>query len=129
MSSRLLERIPSAPKIDPPVADLLDLPLLGSIDLEAFPDDLWVLEDKERGYHGMVFSAKHQEHGVACFPTKNAAIKFTDWVQTVGVNLKPLAVKFDDARDIVKEKPDHVRCLFLYKDGNINVHPKIHYVK
>lgn len=132
MSSKLLERVVHATPPQPVLnREVIDLPILDGVDIEQFPEMLWILENSKKGIHGIGYSAKHQEHGVACFPNKIAALKFNRAAESrsPGAELKPKQLKFDDARNIVKAKPPEIRTLLFYKDGNVQSEPKVHYCK
>ncbi len=95
------------------------MPILG-LDNE-FPDTLYVLKNTGSELYGCY--CHKGIHGLACFSTKESAIRFSEWID---MQLEPVQVSFDEARDIAKSRPDPICCIMLCDDWN---NPRIHYVK
>ncbi len=98
----------------------LELPLLG-LD-NGIPDSLFVLFHPGTGKYGCY--CHEGVHGLACFSTEAAAHRFAEWIDLSGMSC--LAVTFDEARDIAKDRPLPVVSLMLLDKLN---DPTIHYVR
>lgn len=102
------------------VPQILDCPLAGIG--EEFPDVLYVIHHPPTGKYGCY--CHEGTHGLACFPTAGSAGKFTENVDLTG--MLTVAVTFDEARDIAKERPLPIVSLILL-DGISE--PRIHYIR
>ena len=102
------------------MTEALQLPILG---LEnEFPEDVFVLHHAPTHRFGCYY---HQGvHGLACFSTKPGANSFGEHIELDGLSV--IALSFDEAREVAKDRPMPVTALMLLDNMNC---PKIHYVR
>lgn len=89
---------------------------------QEFPDSVHVLNHPSSGRYGCYC---HQGvHGLACFSTENAAIRFAEHIDLGGMTVVNLS--FDEAREVAKARPLPVVALMLLDRMD---DPLIHYVR
>ena len=92
--------------------------LLFSIDLDHFPEVLWIIRDQFKRYGCWVHD---NVKGLAAFSTKERA---TEWAQGQfpPMLMRPEEVTFDEAREIAKSRPDNLQCLYLLDTDEPLIH-------
>lgn len=91
------------------------------IDVSKFPSKVFVLSFPNGTYGGYCFK-RDNVHGIACFSTEGAAIRFSEHISLTGST--PVEMTFDEAVEVVIIRRRHVpqlQCLFLM-DGDFD-HP------
>ncbi|MCK6632415.1 MAG: hypothetical protein L6Q31_08575 [Fimbriimonadaceae bacterium] len=102
------------------MVETLSKPILG-LDSE-FPDVVYVSFHSASGKYGCYCHLGI--HGLACFSSEAAAIRFTEWIDLSGMTVVELT--FDEAREVAKARPFPVVALMLLDRMD---QPKIHYVR
>jgi len=99
----------------------LDLaPLLGLND--EFPKVVFVLEHPSTNRFGCF--CHEGTHGLACFSDESGAVRFGEFIDLTG--LVTLALSFDEAREVAKDRPLPVTAVMLLDNMSS---PVIHYVR
>lgn len=99
---------------------ILDCPVLG-LDVD-FPSRVFVIKHPPSGRYGCY--CFDGIHGLACFSSGEAAMKFSGWLDLSGMEAED--VSFDQAREIAKARPALIVSLMLLDDME---DPEIHYVR
>ncbi len=89
---------------------------------ESMPQNVVLLHHPTTGKYGCY--RYNGIHGLACFTSENAAIRFAEWIDLVGMTCDE--VSFDEARQVAKGRPLPVCCLMLLDKLD---EPVIHYVR
>lgn len=98
----------------------LEQPLLGLE--ETFPDHVWLLAHPSSGRYGCF--CHNGVHGLACFSSEAAAIRFGEWIDLPGMTTQEAT--FDEAREIAKSRPLPVVSLMLLDRLD---DPVVHFVR
>lgn len=91
------------------------------IDASKFPSKVFVLLFPDNSYGGYCFK-RDNIHGIVCFSTEGAAIRFSEHIPITGST--PVEMTFDEAVEVVVIRRRHapqLQCLFLM-DGDFD-HP------
>jgi hypothetical protein len=106
--------------MEAPSPSLMDLG--GLLGLDDIPDNLYMLQHMYKPIHGLY--AFEGVHGLAVFSTMTNAEIFVDKIGIDSMLVKD--VTFDDAREIVKTKPQPINTVMLV--DNLD-DPVIHWVR
>lgn len=98
----------------------LEQPILGLG--RTFPERLWLLAHPGTGRYGCF--CHNGVHGLACFGSETAAVRFGEWIDLPGMTTEE--VTFDEAREIAKSRPLPVVSLMLLDCLD---DPIVHYVR